>query len=168
MQTFMDWLKENIFRIDKDKINDFSTNLQTYYRNADWSRSGNKPKPDMHKEIGLFGGELRDVVPYAVPRNVKWIIIKNKRPSIFFNQQDKPLIINYKPHLSQFQQDKFTQVQSGEYFSNNPGTAIRQELIRNPLRLIKKWYDVHFVTDVEELAKQLRNNNIEFDSEGLD
>lgn len=165
---------EFVYRIDKNPISDFSKERRTYHRSPDWTSSGtfgNKEKipPDWHKETGLFAGELKHVIPYAVPRDVKWIVTYEnpKRPTVMFSQIDKARMAGYKPYLSKFSASSFTKVPSGEFFSSDPRQASRQEIIRNPLNFIRQWYNVKFVPDVVELAKQLRSQNIHFDGEGI-
>jgi len=168
----MDWL-ESVYRIDQNPISDFSSDLKTYYRSPDWSSSGsfsnqeNIPK-DWLKEVGLFGGKLKNIIPYATPRNVRWIVTKDlSRPTVIFAEKDKQAITSYRPYLSKFSQSSFTQQSNGEFFSHDPKQAMKQEMIRNPLRFMQKWYNVKFVPNLDDYAKQLKSQDINFDSEGL-
>ena len=161
-----------VYRLDEDPISDFSQNLRTYYRKPDWSSSGTFEEEipqGWQKETGLFAGNRRHVVPYAVPRDVSWIVIREdpKRPTLVFNESDKQKIAQHRSHLSQFSGSGFTKVPSGEYFSEKPSIPERQEVIRNPIRFMQQWYDVKFVPDIKQLATQLRKQNIQFESEGL-
>jgi len=110
MIRYTEWLEQNnVYRIDQDKIGNFSSKLRSYHRNSDWTSSGTFDKEsdvpsDWTKETGLFAGDLKDVIPYAVPRDVKWIVTHEnpKRPTVIFNQLDKTRIISHRPYLSQF------------------------------------------------------------------
>jgi hypothetical protein len=175
MLDFKKWYEnEFVYRIDKDPIKDFSSSLKTYYRSPDWGSSGTfgseeKIPSDWQKETGLFAGNLKQVIPYATPRDTKWLVTYEdpKRPTVIFNQRDRGNILSYRPHLSKFSASKFIKVPSGEFFSTDPKAALKQEIVRNPLKFMKKWYNVLFVPDLEQTAKDLRSKNIHFDSEGL-
>jgi hypothetical protein len=117
----------------------------------------------------LFAGELKHIIPYAVPRDVRWIVTyeNSKRPTVIFDQSDKTKMINYKPQLSRFPSSTFTRTPSGEFFSRNPGHPNRQETIRNPINFMRQWYNVKFVPNLVNLATKLKTQNVHFDSEGL-
>jgi hypothetical protein len=85
MLTFREFLENFVYRFDQEKIGDFSKGLKTYYRSPDWTSSGTfsgeeKIPSDWQKETGLFAGDLKDVIPYAVPRDVKWVVTKKIEP----------------------------------------------------------------------------------------
>lgn len=173
--SFKEWLEnQDVYRVDPSRVSDFSQNLKTYHRSPDWSSSGTFEKEsdvpaDWQKETGLFAGQLKDVVPYAVPRDVRWIITYGnpKRPTVTFEEVDKPKIVGNQPYLSRFPASQFNQTPSGEFFSGNPNQLSKQEAIRKPLNFIRRWYEVRFVPNLEKLANQLRTQNVEFSSEGL-
>lgn len=164
---------EAVYRIDSDQIKDFAQNLRTYHHNQDWTHSGTFDDPravphGYNQSKGLFGDDLKNVVPYAVPRNTPWIRhYLYKRPTVVFELKDKQNIINHRPHLSVFPDQHFNRLPSGEMFSTNPGTPDRQEQIRKPLNFIKRWYDVKFVPDLKKLARYFKRQGVLFDSEGL-
>jgi hypothetical protein len=183
-KDFIEWLRiyefreyvENnfVYRIDKDRIGDFSNNLRNYWHAPNWGSSGTfsnaeEIPPDWSKITGLFAGELKNVIPYAVPRNVKWIVTweNPKRPTVHFNENDRRRIIAHRPYLSKFSTNTFQKVPSGEFFSGNPGSPAKQDVVRNPLNFIRKWYNIQFVPNIATLAKQLKSQNIQFDAEGL-
>ena len=73
MKTFGQWVENQfLYRIDKDQIQDFSKDIKSYHHTPDWSQSGTfeENPPNLEKTIGLFAGDLKNVVPYAVPRAV--------------------------------------------------------------------------------------------------
>ena len=170
---FKEWFETSVYRIDKDKIDDFSSGLRTYHHTPDWKTSGTFEKesdapPDWGKSTGLFAGQLRNIIPYATPRDTRWIVTwDNPRPTVTFDQKDKVKIMGYRPYLSKFPASGFNQVPSGEFFSKTPPTANKQEVIRNPIKFIQKWYNVNFVPDIQEFANQLKSQNIQFDAEGM-
>jgi len=163
---------ETVYRIDPEQIQDFS-DLRTYHHNKDWTHSGTfhdpLSVPDGYQQTkGLFGDTLRNVVPYAVPRNTPWILHHlRKRPTLIFNEKDKQAITRHRPHLSKFPDQQFSRLPSGEMFSTNPGTPTHQELIRKPLNFIKRWYDIEFVPDLETVKRRFKRQGVLFDSEGL-
>ncbi len=174
MLNFKGWW-ENVYRIDKDPIGDFSANMRTYYRSPDWKGSGTfdtqeKIPSGWQKEKGVFAGKLKDVIPYATPLDIRWVVTReaDDRPTVVFDQDDKRKIASYRPYLSQFSPSVFSQTPSGEFFSSDPRQAQRQEMIRKPLRFIQKWYNVKFVPDLEGYARRLKAQGITFDSEGLE
>jgi hypothetical protein len=166
-------MNESVYRIDSDRVDDFSKNLRTYYHNRDWTHSGTfqdpRSVPDGYQQAkGLFGDTLRNVVPYAVPRNTPWILhYLRKRPTLVFNEKDKQAIASHRPHLSTFPDQQFSRLPSGEMFSTNPGTPTHQEPIRKPLNFIKRWYDVEFVPDLKTVKRHFKRQGVLFDSEGL-
>lgn len=171
--NFREYAENFVYRIDKDRVADFSKGLRTYYHAPDWSSSGtfddlSEIPPDWKQMTGLFAGQLKHVIPYAVPRDVKWIVMHDEpRPTVIFAQADKSRIANNRPYLSSFPVAGFQQMPSGEFFSIDPKQASRQDVIRNPLAFMRQWYNVKFVPDLIALAKQLRSQNIQFDAEGL-
>jgi len=172
--NFRQFVENFVYRIDKNPIQDFSQGLKIYHRSPDWTSSGTfgnqeKIPTNWQKETGLFAGDLKHVIPYAVPRDVKWIVTYEnpKRPTVYFDQIDKARIASNKSYLSKFPSSKFTKVPSGEFFSRSPGQAERQEPIRNAFNFIRQWYNIKFVPDVIELSKELRSQNIHFDGEGI-
>jgi len=41
MIRYTEWLEQNnVYRIDQDKIGNFSSKLRSYHRNSDWTSSG--------------------------------------------------------------------------------------------------------------------------------
>lgn len=174
MITFVEWLESNLYRVDGDKIADFSSKMRTYRHAPDWSSSGtfgtDEEVPDgWGQATGLFTAELRHVVAYAVPRSTKWVVTweNPKRPTIYFNENDRRAIASHQPTLSTFNKSDFQQLPSKEFFTDKPSNPTKQETIRNPLNFIRRWYDVQFVPNVVEKAKQLKSQNLHFNSEGL-
>lgn len=174
--NFKQWLEA--FRIDSQKIDDFSKNLQNYYASPDESSSGKFTNDKLPSEFkhwkplgkGLFAGkEKEDVIPYALPRDLSWIkaYVDPKRPTLFINKNDKHLLSNYNPTLSYFDSNKFKTLKSGELFSKLPELPERQEKIRNVISFIKQWMNVYFVDDLIQTKKDLTRKKIDFDSEGI-
>lgn len=192
MKKFKDYLKivnesndkylysdNDIYRIDDKEIKDFKKNLKTYYHSSDWTTSGifndeSKIPKGYLKSTGLFAADLKNVVPYVSPRGTQFIIYKDKKNKshVIFNINDKNEIQKHRPILSKFDRQKgnFKKLKnSNEYFSPNPGEAVSQEKINDPIDFIQKsGYIVDFVDDLYEKIKDLEKKNINFDYEGLD
>lgn len=169
---FRYWLetKENPHRIDTSQITDFNPGLKNYWFDPKGTGSGGTEMPGWNKRTGLFAGKLKDVIPYATPRNTRWMVLnaESKRPTVIFDVKDKPTIVNHRPFLSKFPSQDFEFLpSSGEYFSEKPPSAIRQEKIRNPLAFINQWYNIQFVPDIESAAQELLRKGIHFNAEGL-
>jgi hypothetical protein len=170
--NFKQWLEA--YRIDKEKITDFAQDMKSYYHNSDFTKSGtfqNEPIPsDFNLQSkGLFAGEnLKDIIPYAVPRNTSWILAHkdSKRPTLYLLKKDQKEIKNYKPWLTKFDDKNFKKLQSGELFTQKPNSPVRQEKIRNSINFIKQWMNIQFVDDLDYVANYLNSENIPFDSEG--
>ena len=164
---------EAVYRVDSERISDFSQGMRTYHHNKDWTHSGTFQDPravpaGYQQTKGLFGDDLKNVVPYAVPRNTPWILRRSgKRPTLVFNEKDKQAISAHRPYLSAFPDGQFSRLPSGEMFSSNPGTPERQQAIRKPLNFIRQWYDVQFVPDLQAFAANLKSQGVLFDSEGV-
>lgn len=191
MKKFKDYLKivnesndkylysgNDIYRIDDKEIKDFKKNLKTYYHSSDWTNSGifndeSKIPKGYLKSTGLFAADLKNVVPYVSPRGTQFIIYKDKKNKshVIFNINDKKEIEEHRPILSKFDSQKgnFEKLKnSNEYFSLNPGKAVSQEKINDPIGFIEKCgYIVHFVDDLYKKMKDLEKKNINFDSEVL-
>ena len=86
---------------------------------------------------------------------------------IFFDQKDKEEIENHVSYLSSFEKEKFEKLPSGEYFSRKPPKPLKQEIIENPIVLLKKHYNVKFVKNLLSSKKELERKNVNFNSEGF-
>lgn len=175
--NFKQWLEA--FRIDPKKISDFS-NMNTYVGNPERTSSARvedgttKDKfPDELKNWdlmgkGVFAGkDMKDIIPYAIPRSIPWVLAsidKNKR-SLFIQKKDKPSITKYNPWLTSFDPNNFKTLKSGELFTQKPPSPLKQEKIRNVMKFIGKWMKVIFVDDLRETMQVLDRQGINYDSE---
>ncbi|MEI7488796.1 MAG: hypothetical protein WCJ72_15590 [Chryseobacterium sp.] len=174
--NFKEWLEA--FRIDPEKISDFS-NMNTYVGNPEGTSSARvedgttkKNLPDELKNWelmkGLFAGkDMKDIIPYAIPRSIPWVLAsidKNKR-SLFIQRKDKPSIAKYNPWLTSFDSNNFKILKSGELFTQEPNLPLKQEKIRNVMKFIGKWMKVIFVDDLRETMRDLNRQGINYDYE---
>jgi hypothetical protein len=165
MKTFKQFLSEILHRIDAEKIQNFNKELGIYFHTKDWSSSG-RLNPDkrqsvsLNREKGLFAGKMRDIAPFAVPRDVRWTQHPDDDGNsvISFDIRDKRRIQKHRPILSAFPDRGFKKLPTGEMFSQNPHNPLRQKVISNAIRFIENnGHKVQFVDGIENYKKQLKN-----------
>ena len=177
--NFKQWLEGlEAFRIDPEKISDFS-NMNTYVGNPERTSSARVKDgttiPDELKNWdlmgkGVFAGkDMKDIIPYAIPRSIPWILASDKnkpnKRSLFIQKKDKPAITKYSPWLTSFDSNNFKTLKSGELFTQEPPSPLKQEKIRNVMKFIGKWMKVIFVDDLRETMQALDRQGINYDSE---
>lgn len=173
---FKQWLEA--YRIDSEKIPDFSKELKTYFRSPDYFSSGtfsNDILPDQFKNWkfmgkGLFASKnLKDVVPYAIPRNIPWILANpnSNKPTLYIDKKYQYKLKQYNPYLTKLNPKDFSELPSGELFSQLPKNIEKQELIKNPVKFIKQYMNLTFVNDLKQTKIKLEKENIPFYSEGF-
>lgn len=178
--TFVEWLKENVFRIDPEK-RDFEdhSNLRQYFMTQN-GESGPVPAPDTVPDwgkslqgsfkTGLYAGKYHDIVSYLIPRDMPWILVPtNPKKTLYVRKQDIPAIQNYSPWISSFDKSQFQVLGregQGEYFSEKPPKPSRQAQVKNPWRILQSKFSVQPVDDIMATHKELVAKKIGFDSEG--
>jgi hypothetical protein len=166
---------KHVHRIDETKISDFSSEMNTYQHNSDWTESGilkqgETPEKGWKTSIGVFAADSHNVAPYAAPRNVKWISYdENDKWQLIFDKKDEKKIEENRYVISSFPKERFKYIKtSGEYFSENPGVPVVQNTIKNAVKFMQTHgYNVQFVPDINKHKKELEKNNVEHNAEGF-
>lgn len=170
MIGFKQWMENKVYRLDPNRVNNYTLGLKTYAHNDDWTSSkvADNTNDLKNRSTGLFAGKLKDIIPYAIPRNVPWVLahIPN-RPSLYIQKTDYPQVRGSRPWLSAMDSSSFEEVPSGEYFSKRLGSPIRQDRVRNAIQFIKKWMDIWTVDDLDNVIRDLKDRNIPFSTEGI-
>ena len=183
---FKQWFLENdqrVFRIDPQKIDDFSKNLKTYYFMGPESGSvedTSKP-PEWAKgqqgefKTGLFTGGYKNILSYLIPRHIPWVIEHTTpKKTLYYNKEDQQEIEGYSPYISSFDPKGFTKLDTsgqGEYFSENPPKPIKQAQIKNPLRILASQFNLVPLRNAAELQNKFReilSQGRSADAEGLE
>jgi hypothetical protein len=181
MKSFRQYLLEagKLFRFDAEPIIPKAHNYvfspdNTGSGNAEMNRnSGWNPPSDWQERTGMFAGQYHHVLPYAVPRETRWIVTgkrgKNEKPTIHFDEGDKERIESNRPTLSQYRRkDGFIKTAGGEFFAQgeNAPKPISQRVIENPLDHIRQHYNIKFVKNLGDTKKQLESDGIDHSAEG--
>lgn len=181
MKKFKEFIEEGlsdrqlVHRIDDTKINNFNSKLNTYHHTPDWTESGQaspkeKPEAPYIKSKGMFGSNLHGVAPYASPRGTRFTQHwdDNGNSNLTFQQSDKPKIEAHRPIVSSFPKNRFKHLEnSGEHFSETPGTPVKQTVIKSPVQFMKNQrHNVTFVNNLDAHKKELEKNNIPHNAEG--
>ena len=176
MKSFLQYITEGgkVYRFDDNPI---TPKAQTYAFYPDGTGSGNiskwKPPSDWSQETGLFAGQYHHVLPYAVPRDTRWIVTGSRtedtKPTIFFSESDKERIKAHTSTLSVYNRRQgFQKTLRGERFA--PGDVapkpLSQTQITDPLSHIEKHYDIQFVSDLDAHKKELESKGIHHAAEG--
>jgi hypothetical protein len=171
-------LKKYVVRIDSQKIENFSSNLKSYYRNSDWTTIGsyddNKSPEGFKKVQGLFADDAHFNAIYAAgdPYDNQYVTFedpKTKKSVVVFSKENETKIKNYKSYVSVFEKKGFKKLPSGEYFSKKPSKPIDQIEITNPVKYMQdQGWIVQFVDDIHETIKELNKNNLEWNGENIE
>ena len=185
MKTFMEYLEARVYRVDPTRIRDFGSGLKSYAFVGKSGSGGYDPdvdeKPDWLKDHeagggtyevkrGLFAEPFKRALSYLIPRDVSWISpaeYRGVKPDLYIDRGDEGVVRKYRPILSSFDLDSFEELETGEYFSEKPSDPRSQRVIKNPLRLLRKYYNVVFVPDIRKLAALMRRQGISASFEGL-
>jgi hypothetical protein len=96
-------LKKYVVRIDSQKIENFSSNLKSYYRNSDWTTIGsyddNKSPEGFKKVQGLFADDAHFNAIYAAgdPYDNQYVTFedpKTKKSVVVFSKENETKIKN--------------------------------------------------------------------------
>jgi hypothetical protein len=172
-----------VTRIDDHPIENFGSNMQTYYHTKDWRESGQFPKgAKIPKRFtgqsqGVYAGDPTFTALYATGSSKETRYVAKYgpgQPIVWFDEKDLPRIRGKKTYLTTFDASNFKKVPSGEYFSDNPGTPIKQEPITDPFQYItNQGWVIRTTDDLPAVLKQLQTKkkqtkqNIQFGSEGM-
>jgi len=180
MRSFKEYITEagmHLYRFDPP---DTTPEVHTYATNRNRTVSVNVETgsedvdPGLKDRItGLFAGQYHHALPYAVPRNVRWIVTgkktKDENPTIHFSIDDKEAIELYRPILSKYNVRQGFERLSGEHFKETekaPTPISQTTIVDNPLTLIEKHYNIKFVKNLDDLKQQLNDNNIKHTAQG--
>lgn len=165
-----------VYRLDPTLITDFSKGLRTYMHTPDWTGSG-VAEPDAELPTGwqktkaLFaGGDMQEIAPYVVPRDIRWLW-RHDPDMLYFDNKDRARIENNRTWLSTFDASDFEYLaQSGEYISKNPPSKpLKQQLINDPVQFMQdNGYEVMFVDDLDDMRRELDAQGIDYNSEGFE
>ena len=143
--------------------------MKSYKHTHDWSQSGldtgddsywNKQSIKPLTSSGLFAGDEKRIALYATgnahqTRFVEFIL--NGKPIVYFDTKDWPRLSKRKTYLTQFDAKNFKKLPTGEYFSDNPGTPIKQTLINDPEQFIKsKGWTIKFTDDLNKILDYVK------------
>jgi hypothetical protein len=175
-----------VTRIDSKPIVDFASDLKGYKHTDDWSQSGldtgddsywNKHKLKVNSTKGLFAGDPRRTALYATgnaheTRYVEYT--ENGQPVVYFDKKDIPAMRSRKTYLTVFDADNFKKLPTGEWFSKNPGTPIKQTPIGDPFKYIaSQGWIVRVTDDLDKVFDQVKKMHkagkiAQYGAEGMD
>ena len=167
-----------VTRIDDHPIENFGSNMQTYYHTKDWRESGQFPKgATIPKKFtgqaqGVYAGDPTFTALYATGSSKETRYVAKYgpgQPIVWFDKKDLPRIRGKKTYLTTFDASNFKKVPSGEYFSSNPGTPVKQEPITDPFQYItNQGWVIRTTDDLPKVLKQLQaEKNTQYGSEGM-
>jgi len=140
---------------------------------------GDYPKgPDYHEKTGVFAADYSSALPYALPRDTRWIMhgnrTKTEKPTLILHSGDLPKIkkhttvkTEYRKRPQGFAPTSLDNA-SGEHFSEREisPTPISQTKHSNVLDMISKHYNVRFVDDLSKTKRELETSKIPHNAEG--
>jgi hypothetical protein len=160
---------QTLTRIDSQPIEDFGSNMPTYYHTKDWSQSGQFapgskiPKKFSGKVQGTFAGDPHRTALYATGNagETRFVEITdlNGQSYVYFDKKDLPKIRARKTYLTVFPADGFraTNPDTGEYFSSSPGKPIEQKPITDPFQYItSQGWIVRTTDDLNKILVQAK------------
>jgi len=161
---------QTVTRIDSQQIKDFGSNLKAYKHTDDWSQSGIDTGNDSYwknKNLktsttnGLFAGDQHRTALYATgnAHETRYVeFTQNGQPIVYFDKKDLPKMRGRKTYLTVFDAANFRKLPTGEYFSENPGTPLKQTVINDPFQYIAdQGWIVRITDDLGKVFKQVKN-----------
>jgi hypothetical protein len=161
---------QTVTRIDSQEIKDFGSNLKNYKHTDDWSQSGIDTGDDSYwqkKNLktnatkGLFAGDPHRTALYATgnAHETRYVeFTQNGQPIVYFDKKDLPKMRGRKTYLTVFDAVNFRELPTGEYFSENPGTPLKQTEITDPFKYIAdQGWIVRVTDDLDKVFKQVKN-----------
>jgi hypothetical protein len=161
---------QTVTRIDSQKIKDFGSNLKNYKHTDDWSQSGIDTGDDSYwqkKNLktnatkGLFAGDPHRTALYATgnAHETRYVeFTRNGQPVVYFDQKDLPKMRGRKTYLTVFDAANFRKLPTGEYFSENPGTPLKQTEISDPFQYIaSQGWIVRVTSNLNKVFNQVQS-----------
>jgi hypothetical protein len=82
---------------------------------------------------------------------------ENDQPVVYFDKKDIPAMRSRKTYLTVFDADNFKKLPTGEWFSKNPGTPIKQTPIGDPFKYIaSQGWIVRVTDDLDKVFDQVK------------
>jgi len=167
-----------VYRVDSQKIPDFTQNMQTYYHTDDFSSSGQFdkdskiPKEYTGKITGIYAGTKLLTALYATGNaNQTRFVAKYSpgQPTVYFDRQDVPRLKANHSYLTVFDAGRFDELPTGEWFSSDPGHPIQQQVISDPFDYITRagWH-IQQIDDLPAMLKKLKAAGVDYGAEGID
>jgi hypothetical protein len=161
---------QTVTRIDSQEIKDFGSNLKNYKHTDDWSQSGIDTGDDSYwqkKNLktnatkGLFAGDPHRTALYATgnAHETRYVeFTRNGQPVVYFDQKDLPKMRGRKTYLTVFDAANFRKLPTGEYFSENPGTPLKQTEISDPFQYIaSQGWIVRVTSNLNKVFNQVQS-----------
>jgi hypothetical protein len=139
---------------------------------------GDYPKgSDYREKTGLFAADYSSALPYALPRDTRWIKhgkrTKTEKPTLIMHSRDLPKIKKHITVKTEYRKrpQGFTPTRvgfSGEHFSERQisPTPIAQTKHSNVLDMISKHYNIRFVDNLNKTKRELETSNVKHTAEG--
>jgi hypothetical protein len=161
---------QTVTRIDSQEIKDFGSNLKGYKHTDDWAQSGIDTGDDSYwqkKNLktnttkGLFAGDPHRTALYATgnAHETRYVeFTQNGQPIVYFDKKDLPKMRGRRTYLTVFDAANFRKLPTGEYFSENPGTPLKQTVINDPFQYIAdQGWVVRITADLNKVFKQVQS-----------
>jgi hypothetical protein len=150
-----------------------------FWRSADWTRSSTKPYDGWICEELLYAGEFGDVAVHLLPniqrvmipltkknlsKMLGWDIAHGETASslIFTETCNQKKIEEFTPTVYTFNAADFSVVESGEYVSDHPQTAVDQNTY-SMSEAIKLWqFEIIYVDKLSEILDKIGELQLEF------
>lgn len=167
-----------VYRVDSQKIPDFTQNMQTYYHTDDFSTSGQFakgseiPKEYTGRITGIFAGTKLFTALYATGNADQTRFVAQYspgQPTVYFDRQDVPRLKANRSYLTVFDARRFEELPTGEWFSSDPGHPIRQQVISDPFDYITRaGWRIQQIDDLPAMLKKLKAAGVDYGAEGID
>ena len=182
MQSFKEYLTESgrLFRFDdlpEDGVpkipntHEYGFDGGTSGRSDTW---GDYPKgSDYTQKSGIFSGQLHEILPYALPRDTKWIKTDvssgKEKPTLFLDRSDIEKIMKHKTVLTQYKKKQGFERRGSEYFkqSDTSPVPMKQTVYENPLDLISKHHDIVWTDNLNTQKQKLTDAGVAHSAEGF-
>lgn len=167
-----------VYRVDSQKIPDFTQDMQTYYHTDDFSTSGQFakgskiPKEYTGKITGIFAGTKVFTALYATGNADQTRFVAKYspgQPTVYFDRQDVPRLKDNRSYLTVFDARRFKELPTGEWFSSDPGQPIKQQVISDPFDYITRaGWRIQQIDDLPAMLKRLKAAGVDYGAEGID
>jgi hypothetical protein len=150
-----------------------------FWRSADWSRSSTNPKPGLIETEVLYAGDQDEIIVHLLPEirrvavtlnvenrlkleNAKVSHSADKRSIVFCERDKKGLIDVFSPTVFIFSEKGFVHVQSGEYVSYSPQTAIEKIEFSMSEAQERFNFEICYISSLDNIIKLLRENQVSY------